>query len=55
MKPTGTKFKKFCKEWEVIKANEMLDMYYCVTQNKKNGKLEFRDFKAEELEGVDFY
>lgn len=53
MYPTGTKFNKFFKEWEIIKVYEELDMYYCVTRSKKNGKLEFRDFKASELEGVE--
>lgn len=40
MYPTGTKFNKFFKEWEIIKVYEELDMYYCVTRSKKNGKLE---------------
>lgn len=51
---TGTKFKKFFKEWEIIKVYEELKSYYCVTRNKKNGKLDFRDFTEKELEGVEF-
>lgn len=55
MKPTGTKFNKFFKEWEIIKVDKELRSYYCVTRNKKNGNLDFRDFKESELEGVEFY
>lgn len=53
MQPTGTKFNKFFKEWEIIKVDKDLKSYYCVTRNKKNGKLDFRDFTAKELEGVE--
>lgn len=51
MKPTGTKFKKFGIEWEVISTNG--DLYYtCATTSSIKA---WRDFKESELEGVDFY
>ena len=50
MYPTGTKFKKFNMNWEIISTNKGL-YYSCVC---KDGKIyEFRNFKASELEGVE--
>ena len=50
MKPTGTKFKKFGMEWEILSTNGGL-YYTCIN----NGVIKsWRDFKVEELEGVEF-
>jgi len=57
LEPTGTKFKKFGMEWEIILqikniVGELI-FYRCVSKDKP--KYEFRDFKESELEGVEFY
>lgn len=52
MQPTGTKFRKFNMNWEIISTNKGL-YYSCVCKDKKT--YEFRDFTKAELEGVDFY
>lgn len=52
MYPTGTKFKKFGMEWEIISTNRGL-YYTCVSKDKP--KYEFRDFYVSDLEGVEFY
>jgi hypothetical protein len=52
MYPTGTKFKKFGMEWEIISTNKGL-YYTCICRDKKVHV--FRDFNVSELEGVEFY
>jgi len=51
MKPTGTKFKKFAMNWEILSNNKGL-YYTCVCKDKKI--YVFREFKKCELEGVEF-
>lgn len=52
MKPTGTKFKKFNKKWEIYYADEKIKEYKCICKDRSVH--EFRDFTEDQLEGVEF-
>lgn len=52
MHPTGTKFKKFGKVWEIYYSDKKLKNYKCICKDRKVH--EFKDFKESELEGVEF-
>jgi hypothetical protein len=55
MYPTGTKFKTADgTEWEIYFADEISKEYKCKSTNKKNGILRLKNFKEEDLEGVEF-